>query len=529
MTLVRDDTTQEYSPTKEELKELLAELYCDTPKLFRTIFSNMFHTPFSKLHLDIIKVLDSDKRRKLALAPRGLGKTTLCRAKVIRDIIYGKKKFVVYVSNSFALAKMSTEQIKGELITNKFIRHAFGDVKKVRQSTAGEILGVDDQFSKEAWIAFGETLVLPRGMGQQIRGLNWNNHRPDLVIFDDLEDAKELRNIENRRRNLLWFMGDAAQCVDRYRGDWELLYIDTLKHYDALPIKLMESKEWDHIRLRICDDNYKSYCEQLISSEEIQAMRNEAIATGTLNTFYREYLNIPIAPETASFKEDYFKRYKEDELTKEQLQRFYNVIIIDPARTVEPQSDPSAIIGVSFDTDYQARYIRDIINERIYPDQMYQAALDMCQRLNARTIAIEVTGLHEFIIGPFKDFLSRNNAQHIELVELKDRGRKKEDRISALIQAYRSGLIYHNEHCCGVLEGQLMDFPAAQYDDVADAVAYSEEFAEMGELYNSPMEMVKGRRVPSMNTFDPRLEEEYDSLYNERSLHVPWLMPGLTG
>ena len=73
----------------------------------------------------------------------------------------------------------------------------------------------DESFSKHTWVAFGSTLVLPRGRGQAVRGLLWNSSRWDLAIVDDFENKEELENNENRRKNKDWFYTDLMRGMNR--------------------------------------------------------------------------------------------------------------------------------------------------------------------------------------------------------------------------------------------------------------------------------------------------------------------------
>lgn len=514
----------EITEFKRRIKPLLATLRNDFPSFCMGLLGaedGMFPLPFTYLHRHMLNLIKNPNfRKKLCLAPRGLGKTTIGRALCIERIAYRKRKFIVYIGGSQDLAIMQTENIKREFLINKRLRGIFGHVKNYEKGVSeGEIDGLEEGFSKTASVLFDHTLLLPRGCGQQIRGLNWRNHRPDLIIFDDPENRSELRNENNRKENLKWLQGDVLKCVSLLDKDYEFLYLDTLKHPDALPIYISKMDDWLCIKLGLCTPNGKSLCPEFISDKDIQMEMENHRRSSTLDEFYREFMNIATAPETASFKPEYFKYYNEtqlyvaDEITGHMpVNDLINVVIMDPARTVTPQSDFSAIVGIGLDPKNKARYIRDIINERMYPDQMYKAAVDMAHAIKAEAIGIEVTSLNEFITGPFIDYLCSTGNSHIQLIELSPRGQKKENRIAALIPAYRRGLMYHNRACCNVLEGQLMSFPNSQYDDVMDAVAYIEEMISMGELYNTPMEQ-ESYGTPM------EVEREYIAIENEPGLN----------
>ena len=148
------------------LEETLALCYGNTQVCAKTLFHDAFYSEFSKLHDQIFDIIDSGERKIAIAAPRGLGKTTIARTLAAKGILFRDVNFISYVSNSATAAEMQTENIKRELKSNLEIRKLFGDIE-----IADENIELDDTFSKSAWVAFGNTLVMPRGAGQQVRGL----------------------------------------------------------------------------------------------------------------------------------------------------------------------------------------------------------------------------------------------------------------------------------------------------------------------------------------------------------------------
>jgi hypothetical protein len=469
------------------IEETLALCYTNTKVCAKTLFPDTFYAPFSTLHDQIFELIDSGAQKMAIAAPRGLGKTSIARTVAAKGILFRDVNFISYVSNSATAGEMQTENIKRELKSNTEVRKLFGDIK-----VADNDVEFDDTFSKLAWVAFGNTLVMPRGAGQQVRGLIWKNHRPQLIIVDDLENKDELMNEENRRKLKEWFLSDLLKSVNRYLNDWRIIYIDTLKHEDSLLQMLIESSDWESLRLSLCDSNYRSYVPDYITTEELKKEVEEHREKGALDVFYMEYMNVPVAAEDASFKQDYFRYYNETDADFKGS-NLENIVIVDPAKTVKMQSAESAIVGVGLDYSKPAIYFRDCVSEKLYPDELYDAMFDMKVRLNAHVVGIEVTGLEEFIKQPIKnEILKRGPKYSFEPVWLKARGgpadgsKGKIKRIGALVPFYRQGYIFHNTTCCAGLESQLLMFPRSKYLDIMDAFAYVVEMLELGERYFNP-------------------------------------------
>ena len=233
----------------------------------------------------------------------------------------------------------------------------------------------------------------------------------------------------------------------------------------------------------------------------MKALADDYREQGLLDVFYREYMNIPISVEDAVFKPEYFKYYDDVKLIEDN-HKIENVVLVDPAKTVKLHSAYSAIVCVGVDCETNALYVRDLVNKRLHPDELYDEIFKMCETFNVSVVGLEVTSLNEFITYPMKnEMLRRNNV--FELIELKARA-KKEDRIASLATFYRQGLIYHKKGVCDVLEDQLMSFPRSRYFDAMDAFAYIVEMLELGYRYFEPTDEVYDDRE--------EIEKEYKRL-----------------
>lgn len=479
----------EQSQIKTEAKEVLKSVF-PLDNFCRFFFPERFNVQFSDLHNQIIEALESDAQLICIAAPRGIGKTSLVGLGVAaRAILYNLFHYILYVSNSETVAEEQTENLKMELMENEKVRKLYPPL----QFSDAKQFGIDEKFSKKGWVAWGETMVVPRGSGQQVRGRLFRNNRPDLIIVDDLEDDETIGSEDVRKKRENWFFGSLMNCVSNTKRDWKIIYIDTLKHEDSLLAKLLELDRWKSLKLSICDDNYKSLAPEFITDEQLTEEVEMHRQAGTMDTFFRERRNIAISTEDASFRSENFRYYNETDLEFQETvaSQLENMVLYDPAKSTKPQSAWTAIVGVGFHAKLGSIYVREISAGMMHPEQQYDEVFKMAGRLKARVIGLEVTGLNEFITYPFRTSMLQRGLNY-ELIELKARkgegqfsvgGRGKEGRISALIPFYRKGQIFHNKANCGVLETQLLSYPRSKRWDVMDAFAYTVEILEMGLRY----------------------------------------------
>lgn len=497
----------------QQTQDILYNCSISTKVTAKTFFPERFYMPFAEhVHGEIFKRIDSTSNKNVIAAPRGWGKTSIVAlALMARYIMFRLCPFIVYINKSETAALMQTDNLKRELMSNKAVKAFFGPIRS-RNVKDDEM---EEQFSRKAWVAY-DTLVLPRGAGQQVRGVLFKNDRPGLIIIDDLEDKDDVMNEDLRKKLKTWLYADVLESIPQIHMNWKIVYIDTLKHEDALLQHLLNSKDWDPIRLEACNDNFESVAPDFVSNEIIAAKWKSAMDAGETDTFFQEQRNLPISSKDSAFRQEYFHYYnlppeqtprtnidliKQDvELQNDKFME--TVIILDPAKTVKIHSAESAIIAFGIDLTTARLYLREALSEKMYPDEIYDALFGMANRLGAKVIGIEETSLNEFIKQPIKNEMFRRGTFY-ELVWLNARGgTKKELRVKELVPYYRNGYIYHNASCSTIkkLEQQLLMFPRSALWDLMDAEAYIIEMLELGERYFSP-------------TNDPEnTETEYSSL-----------------
>ena len=504
-----------------QLQELLLRCQASTKVFAKTFFPDEVTSEFSILHDKMFAVMDhSTKLKKALAAPRGLGKTTLAKIRCIKAIVFRERRFITYISNSSGSAIEATEHIKRLLIENEYLNQIFGRVTFSKK-------GFKEGFSKESWVAYGDVYVLPRGAGQQIRGKNWMGHRPGLFVIDDLENTDNIRSDEQREKLSNWFFSDLMKSESKYgerdginKGKRaEFLYIDTIKHQDALLQLLINSSDWLDVSdfpqlfpdtpdgvLSICDLDFNTYDPDYMNTEEIKTEYAEHEEKGKQDLFYMEFMNIPISLKDAVFKPESFKHYEEagdhlivhnhpqivqqlnrlggdvKEIERIPVRELITLVIVDPARTINPLSAESAVMVVSIHRKSRKIFVRDSWGKKIKPSDLYDQMFNQCLLYNARYLAVEVTGLHEFISQPIRNEI-RIRGISSEYVELNARGNKELRISNALSNYYTQGQIYHNASNCTALENQLKWHPKSKRKDLIDALAYIAALIDMFFLF----------------------------------------------
>lgn len=442
-------------------REVLNQCMLSSAVTAKTFFPDRFYRPFSKkIHLRIFSALDDPSIQKLVIAaPRGTGKTsTVLNAFTIRNMIFDLCKFTVILGYNATQAQSKLANIRYDLETNRYINALFGDMKS-------------GTWSSEQLITQFDGKLLPRGIGQPVRGELHRHYRPGLILGDDIEDKEGVRNKDTRDFLKDWWYSDVCGAIDAGRQDWKIVLMGTILHEDSLLANLLRDPSWYGIRLEICDDDYNSNWPEYMTNEACRQKHEELRVQGMAHIWAMEYRN-KVVPADSRFKQQYFQYYKEADLRFDLRKGggITSMVIIDPARlSGSDKSDFTAIVGVSI-VDYTGEiYVRDVINERFAPTDAYSEAIMMAKRLGTRMVAVETTGLHDFVTYPLEN-AARSMNYHIMVIPVNNRVKKRE-RIEGLSPLYRQGLVWHNQACTAVLEEQLLTFPRSQYDDVSDCLS----------------------------------------------------------
>lgn len=482
------------SLSKDAVVDLLTEMEMSTAFAGPVLYPDRFTRPFDSAHEEIFKIIDRKpgdegyRPHKCIIAPRGAGKTSIAGLLVPSvAILLQRYSYIIIIGHNAGDAEEKTEELKRHLLDSDIVRSLYGDIKT-------------DKWSQELFdlqIGSKRIRVQPRGSGQPVRGRLFGDDRPGLILVDDLEKTEETDSPDQRRKKKSWLNSDVLNSIDRglkhSPGDpapWEIIIFGTILHQDSLLINLHEDPYWDSILLEICDDSFVSNFPNFLSDQECREIYQHKKQANELDTgWFMDYRNNPVATGAdAAFQSSFYRYYDEVELNLNMNHNVENLVIVDPSRTANFSSAPSGIVGVGVDTRSNKIYVRDTVSKRLHYDQLFDEIAEMIHRIQARVLAVEVTGLHEFVTYPLKTFLSARGI-NIEFVELQARQGRDEKgkaaRVRELVPFYRQGVIFHNQRVCDGLEQQLSAFPRAKDWSLMDPLGYIVELLEKGQRYLS--------------------------------------------
>ncbi len=271
-------------------KKVRTKLAAESHKWFFTLYLSHYIThPSAPFHDEIFTITEDEKIKNAAIvAFRGSGKSTLITLSYAIWSILGKqqKKFVLILGHTMHQAKTYMKNIKAELEANELLQADLGPFQE-----------------EDEWQAF--SLVIPNynaritcaSYEQGIRGLRYRQHRPDLIICDDVEDLESVKNLESREKTYNWLTGEVLPAGDQ---NTKLIIVGNLLHEDSLIMRIKKNIENETFNgifraYPLMDENNKiTWIGKFPTKKEIQ---DEKQKIGSESAWQREYM-LRIIPDT---------------------------------------------------------------------------------------------------------------------------------------------------------------------------------------------------------------------------------------
>lgn len=409
-------------------------------------------------------------------APRGHAKSTaITLSYTLASLLYRERKFILLVSDTEAQSSFFLSSIKKELTDNEDVKKFFG-VSHLTKDTETDFI-VEFDTGEQA-------RVLAKGSEQKLRGINWDNRRPDLIICDDMENDEIVMNADRREKFRKWFNGALLPCRSR---DGIVRYVGTILHMDSMLERLMP-KEYDksvektELRSRTTTKAYwysakykahnHNFSEILWpeykSKEWLQHERSTYVSQGMGETYSQEYLNIPIDESASLFKKADFRSFKDKDMETKPL-HFY--ISCDLAVTLKQKADWTAFVVGGIDSDNKL-YIVEVIKERMDSLTICDTILTLNKRYEPEFIVMEKGMLTNSILPMLNvKMLESNNFITIHTITPSS---DKVTRAQSMRARMRSGNVFfnHDAEWFDALQLEMARFPRDVHDDQVDAMSY---------------------------------------------------------
>jgi len=248
--------------------------------------------------------------------------------------------FIIIVSETGDMAEGFISDLKEQIDMNKRLPKIFGE-KHPRYFEADDDERMrNEKWTKKMFATADGTIIKGIGSGMQVRGRKLKNKRPSLILADDLYSEKNVKTEDSINKTSDWFYKALLNSLNSNEG--KIMVFGTIVHPESIPAKIITFRDWNGIVRPIIGQEELNTALAFVSKKkafdshylfdpankpEIMELQKtmttlswpsyhplikilqiyyQSLENHSLQSFYQEYMNQPIAPEEKGFEEDNF-------------------------------------------------------------------------------------------------------------------------------------------------------------------------------------------------------------------------------
>ena len=493
----------------EEINKIVHASDVETRKLMRNNFfaylvichPELLKVPFAPFHMSMFKDLEKltmgDLDELVWIMFRGSAKSSLILRYIEWCVIGRRVRFIVFGSWRNESAENATNEIRGNLYSNKQIQYYFGDLFSVKKKSNLNTKRGEKEH-KDDFIVNG-CRVLATTTQKTIRGFRHGNDRVGLLILDDIEVTELLRRPSDVSAIKKW-IGEARHALE---ADGKLVVLGNListKHNIAeIMERAMMSKSAGRVRVvNAIDKNgelswYANWCD---TDEERTKWKEKGIPKISKETKMRnnlewmtEFMNAPGGLVGGTFTEEMFKgkmlsptdvKNKAKSIDAGGWGSYYHFLLIDPAYTNNKRSDKVGFCSAWFFPEMNKTIIKSAFGAKFDSNHLLESIYTIHSSDPIYMMIWEKNTGNVFVEHYLKSEV-KNGRPMIPLEWVAHGQTDKVTRINyakylfgTAENAYMDGEVYFDVQGCEELIEQLIKFPYCidHNDDVIDAFAY---------------------------------------------------------
>lgn len=484
--------------------ELIKLCAVNTDLFGRTFFPQTMRDPSPPFDKQVWKALEDPRKRFVNLEMfRGCGKTSKLRIFTAKRIAYGISKTILYVGSNEGAAIRSIQWLRAAIEAKMgadgverapLFAQVFGlSIAKRGEEQLQIIQRVPGLPERSIWI-------LGVGVTGTVRGINFEDYRPDLIVLDDIMTDENSQTEEqcNKITNLVMGALVNSLAPETEEPNAKLAHLCTPLDPRDVSSQAKESPSW-HTEVFGCwtkesedldVDEQNSSWEQRYPTKKLRQDKINAITINKYSIFAREMECKLITSEKAAFRPMWLKYY--DEAPKGST----NVLAIDPT---PPPSERQAA-NLFRDKDYEALavvgrvkgdyYLLDYIQSRGHePNWTITRIFELAQKWRVSTIVVESIAYQRMLKWLLEKEMQRRGVYYIvkdTKVGGKSDRRPKFTRITDALSGVSSNAHFfvRPEHSEFILQFCSYGLGYRGSDDLLEAVAVA-----TGELTNPYLEL----------------------------------------
>lgn len=430
-----------------------------------------------------IKVRDFSK---LAFGfPRGFAKTSFIKLCLVWLVLFTRKSFILIIGANSRKAERILMDV-WEMLQDDNIKLIFGNVLTVVE--------VDRTDEKQFYFNGRKVILVALGKGGSVRGLLQANNRPDVMVFDDIQEKEESKS-EVEYKNLLdWFFSTALKAASP-KG---CLFINLANMYPtefSLLRKLQGLKSWTKFITGAILADGTSLWEELQPIKQLVAEYEGDKEAGLEAIFLAEKMNDPHAQVSNFLDKDRVALFV-DSVDAYHVGGF---IFIDPSAGKKKSDDLTIEAYLLFDG---IPVLREIDFGKYSPKETISRATAMAIKYGLALILVEDVAYQSTLAFWFTEVWNEKNISGLQVGLVGSGNVSKNSRILSSFKALMAGEWRLHADCEALYFDQAFAFDPLRTnnrDDIIDPPGY------LNKIMNDPE--LRGRML-SYNIYDSSAEVE---------------------
>ena len=426
---------------------------------FHFYYAHYVKYPTADFQKEMIHLLEEDATQNLYFVSfRGSSKSTMITTAYPIWAILGKqqKKFCIIFCKTQSQAKQHMMNIRTELEGNDLLKKDLGPFQEEKDEWGSRSL----VFKKHG------ARITVASTDQSIRGLRHNEHRPDLILCDDVEDMQSTKTREGREKTYNWLKGEVIPAGDK---NTRLIIVGNLLHEDSLLMRIKED-----VFKKKTTGIFKEYplldktgnCLWPGKYPTDQDIENERMKIASEVSWQREYLLQIIPSDDQVIHPDWIQYY--DELPGKKHRGYRGTYAgVDLAISSRSSADFTAVVLTHVygrNEKLRIYILPNPIERKIdFPSQV-----EMLKNITQTELPTRHDKLFVEAVGYQQSLPQALETQRVPAEAIIPKGDKR-TRLALTSMAIKSGMIKFPRQGCGRLIEQLVHFGVEKHDDLADA------------------------------------------------------------
>ena len=401
-------------PVQLSKEQIRAALQYDREFFIQFFLGSEIDLPVPPFHPEIFTLMVEDTSDQFACAvPRDHAKTTLAKLTCVWYILFSDFRFILYVSLTVSIAVPSVNDVIGFLECDNF-KAVFGELNwSIRQDGKGIY----------KFQVLGKTVILrAHGAGMQVRGINIDNQRPQLLICDDIEDSQTIATPELYMKLKRWFYGPLKKALDKFKH--KIIHIGNLVESKCLIGEHCQSPYWTSRVYGCLLSNGKPLWPDAWPIEKLKIDFMEYLEAGLADVWFAEMMNMPTAGGRGIITAE--EIFYASQRILEDVE--FGFLTIDLAISKETWAHKTVIGCHGFIPEGGVNGLWQLVDYAGYhgidPIPLFWEVIRFCKKWHISVVGIESVAYQAALKPVFEHECLRNGIVGIEFVQLQAIGRK---------------------------------------------------------------------------------------------------------